>query len=446
MAAGGRKAGTRAVAAVRRRAAGRAGAGRARVSVAATVGAALLLAACGAPPAAPLAPPVVLPSPDALPALHPPIAWRAPIAAPEEVSVAPDGSVVAGLSYSSTGGQSLWAFDAAGGLVPLGGAPGSAVFALSGGIIVVGPGVSDPPGPVSIFSSIGVRLWQGQAVGPIAASGDPSGSRLAVVDDGSGTGREWAMLPGGALRLLQPRGMPGVAPSSTVQFDAAGSALVLGARTAELLSPAGVPRWTVHLSAAGPSGAVVLDRDGAGVTAAVSSARAEVYQFTVTGGGQPNVLWSQPLPAGSAPDLVAAPGGRVAAVGAGGPANLALYRERDGSRVWQDTVSPPAGAAAPPVIGAVAFTAVGGSVLSVTGCDGAGAPCLVLLKPGGAALGEVALPVGTAVTLAADGLGAAAVLPAARSGGPDSLEWIDLAGLWAQLAPSAAQVAPRASS
>ena len=425
---------------------GAAGPARSALRTAAALGAALVLAACGAVPAAPLAPPLVLPPPGALPALGARIAWTAPIAAPEDLSVAPDGSVVAGLSYSPTGGQSLWAFDAAGGLVPLGTAPGSAVFALSGGIIVIGPGVSDPPGPVSIFSSVGARLWQGSAVGPITATGDPSGSRIAVVDNGSGAGREWAVLAGGGLEPLQGGGMPGVAPSTSVQFDAAGSALVVGGRTAELLSPSGLRRWTARLSAAGPSGPVVLDRDGAGVTAAVSSAGAELYQFTVTAGGQPDVLWSQPLPSGAAPGLVAAPGGRVAAVGAGGAASLALYRERDGSRIWEDTVSAAAGAAGPPAIGGVAFTAGGGAVLSVSACDAAGAPCLLLLAPSGAPLGQVPLPAGTEVTLAADGLGAAAAVPPARSAGPDTLEWLDLEALWARLAPAAAKAAPRASS
>lgn len=411
-----------------------AGPGRRLVGAAAAVALCCGAAACGQAPAAPQASPLTLPPLASWPQASATVAWTAPVAAPQDITVAPDASAVAGISFPAGGGQSPWAFAADGALVPMGAASGGSVYALSGGLIVVGPGVADPPGTASIFSAVGAVLWQGPAVGPIAAASDASGSRFAIVDSGTGQATEWAAVPGGGIHVVPSPGLAHVGPSASLQFDDAGDALVVDAEHAALYGPAGQTRWSVPLSSAAPPRSLVVDRGGAGVTAATAATASDgdtLYQFVVGGDGRPSVVWSQPLAPGGANRLVAGPESRVAVIGVGGTATLAVYRDSDGSLLWEDTVpAPPGSDGGSPVVASMAFTAGGDVVAAVDGCDATGAPCLLLLDGNGRAVCDVQLPAGSSVTLAGNGLAAVVVLPPARAGAPAAVEWLDLGGLW----------------
>ena len=393
--------------------------------------AALTLAACGSAPAAPTRPPAVLADIWTLPTLQP-VQWSASIAPPSTFSIAPDGSAVAGASVPVDGGPAApWAFTAAGATIPLDGLADGAVFALSGQSVLVGPGISDQTGPVTLITPAG-RTWSANAVGPIFGTSNLSGSRLAILDGGSASLRVLRVSDNG----VQSFSVRSLGSGASAQFDDAGEVLVADAQRAALLGPSGAQEWAVPLRANALPRSFVLDRDGAGVTAATSGNDNTLYQFAAPG-GRPGVAWSQPLAAGGDSRLVAGPDGRVAIGSAGEAATLAVYRTQDGALQWQDTL-PSTSDGQTPIIGQLAFGPNDTLVAVVGHCDSSGDSCLLLLGSDGSPLGTVNLGGGGNVALAANGNAAASVVPGG-GGSPASLTWFDLSGLWNQLseAPSA---------
>ncbi len=361
-----------------------------------------------------------------LPALNP-SGWSQRIPLSSGLSIAPDGSVVAGASLPPSGGVATpWAFTAAQAAVPLDGLTDGAVFALAGGMVAVGPSVADAPGPVTIVTPSG-NDWTSsrQMVGPVFATSNVRGTRVAVLDNGSSTVR---LLQVAADGSIQPLPSPqGLGPGASIQFDDAGDALVAETHHASLFSAGGMTLWSVPVGASAFPQSSVLDRDGRGVTVATSGSDNTLYQFTAPG-NHPNVAWSEPLASGGTNHLVSAPDGRVAIGAAGGLPTVAVYREQDGALLWQDSVSTPQGASSPPEIVGLTFGKADGVVLSLTGCDSAGDPCLVLLAGSdGSALGTVILPPAAQVALAADGEAAAYVV---TQGSVATLTWLNLSGLW----------------
>jgi len=386
---------------------------------------AALAAGCGSPPAAPAAPPRTLPPPADLIALPAPPAWTTALAQPLTVSVAADGSVVAGSSPADGRGDVAWAFAASGVPVPLQTAAGGAVFALPGGLVVVGPGVADPPGPAELVDIQGLPLWTGAAVGPISAVGAMGGLRLAIVDSGTASVTELTSPAGGPAVAVAGQGLSGLAAGAAVQFDDQGDALVVDAVQASLDAPSGTQQWSVALTSSTLPRSLALDRDGAGVTVATTGTDNTLYQFAALPGGRPSVSWSEPLASGGPNLLVPGPRGRVAVLGVGGGATFAVYREQDGALLWQDTV-PPAGSGPSPTVTGLAFLPQGGAAVALSGCGAGGAPCILEVDAHGAPLGRIPLPTGAQVTLAADAAAAAVLVPPAQSAGPSTLEWINL--------------------
>jgi hypothetical protein len=400
--------------------------------VAASLGIGLFaVVACGSAPAAPVGRPRVLPAADAAVwrALQPET-WSVTLPIPTSVSVAGDGSGVAGAGQAADGGgPAVWAFTASGKSQALPGAQGGAVYALPRGAVLVGPGVADPPGTVTLFTGQGA-VWSAGAIGPVAAAADLAGTHVAILDSGSATLSELRLTSDGGAQTLAVSGLRPLGPSASVQFDDLGEALVADAGQATLLGPSGAALWSVSLQNGGLPHSFVLDRDGGGVTAASSGADNTLYQVTAVAGGRLDVAWSAPLASGGPNQVVAGPGGRVAVRGVGGTATVAVYRTQDGALLWQDTLDAPAGGGVLPSVDAVAFGPGGGLVMVVSGCDAGGGACLLLVDGQGQPLGKVALPSGGRVTLAASGRAAVDVVPSA-DGSRATLTWLDLSSLWA---------------
>ena len=342
---------------------------------------------------------------------------------------------MAGASVAVDGGTATpWAFTAQGAGIPLDGLADGAVFALSGQSVVVGPGVSDQTGPVTLITPAG-RIWSNSAVGPVFATSNFSGSRLAILDRGSAALRVLRVASDGSVTLVPLGSHRTLGSGAFAQFDDAGDVLVADAQQATLLGPYGTAQWSVPLRANALPRSFVLDRDGAGVTAATSGNDNTLYQFAAPG-GRPSVAWSQALAAGSDNRLVAGPDGRVAIGSVGEAAALAVYRSSDGGLQWQDTL-PNTADGQPPSIGALAFGPRESVVALVNACDSSGDSCLLLLGADGSPLGTVNLGTGATVALAANGDAAAVVVPAA-DGASASLTWLDLSGLWGQLGEASA--------
>jgi hypothetical protein len=352
-------------------------------------------AGCGGPQGAPpVGWPVTLPSFADWTAAAPVPAWTAPLAGPTTVSLAPDGSGVAGYDGAA------WAFTAAGAPVPLAGARGSDVAALPRALFAVGPGVGDPAGAFTLFTASGRVLWSEPAVGPMVYAGSADGARVLALDEGSASGVLLAVDPAGATRLPAPS-LAADAAGALVQFDAQDAALVAGNEQVQLLGPAGgSPWWDVTVLGAVPSRELALSPSGADVTVATGPGDDTLYQFSLRSGA-PSLAWTEPLEPGGQNQLTVAGNGRIAVWGVGNPGTLAVYRAGDGAMLWQDTLVG-AGAAASPSITAVAFGPGDGVVLAAEGCIGVD-PCLAFLSPGGARLAYVPLAAGTGVALSADG-------------------------------------------
>ncbi len=396
--------------------------------------AALAIAGCGSAPAAPTRLPATLADLSSLPALVP-AQWSATIQPPSTFSIAPDGSAVAGASVPAGGASAApWAFAASGANIPLDGLSDGAVFALSGQSVIVGPGVSDQTGPVTLITPEG-RPWIGGAVGPIYATSNLSGSRLAILDSGSASLRVLRVASDGSVASLSLGGPRSLGSGASAQFDDVGDVLVADAQQAALVGPTGTAQWAVPIHANALPRSFVLDRDGGGVTAATSGNDNTLYQFAAPG-GRPNVAWTQPLAAGGDNRLVAGPDGRVAIGSVGGTATLAVYRTQDGALQWQDTL-PDTADGQTPRIGALAFGPSDSVVAAVTGCDASGDSCLLLLGPDGSPLGTVNLSAGAKVALATNGKAAAVVAPTA-DGTATALTWLDLSGLWDRSAGASA--------
>lgn|GEM_PF-7020198 len=379
-------------------------------------GMAVLAVGCGRPPAPPAAPPQTLPDPSTLTILSVAPEWTADLPGPVTVSVAPDGETVAGSSPTGP-----WAYDARGVPLLLHGLTGSAVWALPAGVIVVGPGAADPPGPVSVLSAQGTPLWSAPAVGPVVAVGNVSGDRIVVTDDGADTATELAMGAGGTVRQIS------LGAGTSAEVGAVGDALVYDAAHVALYSPDGLRRWTQALNPNTPPRTFALDPGAGGVTVATRGNDHSLYQFLLAGSGfAPSPVWSDPLPPGGSNRVTAGPGGRVAVWGLGGTAALAVYRESDGMRLWQDAVPPAAGQEAPALTG-LSFTRDGGVVAALSGCLTSGAPCLLVLSPQGSPLGVVPMPAGSRVDLAGDGRAAVAATQLGGTG--ERLAWYPLTGV-----------------
>lgn len=384
------------------------------------------VAGCGRVPAA-MSGPVRFVEPAALPQMNLAPTWQRSLPGAATLSVAQDGSGVAG-----TGAGGPWAYQATGRRVSLPTGEGSAVWALSGAHFVLGPGLADPPGTVQLLNRHGVALWSMPAIGPVEAVGNRNGSRVLVLDAGSGSAVE---------SVVRGPGAPGAVPLGTGlsgEVDSAGAALVVSARHATLYSPSGARRWTISLTAHTPPRSFVVDRGGSGVTVATVGADHALYQFSVAG-RSPGVEWERALPPGGSDGLVAGPGGRVAVWGLGGPATLAVFREASGQREWQDTFLPE-GAAGPSLwISSVAFWDGGGLAVAINRCLPAatspavpgGSPrgCVLLLDAHGGVQGMAGLPGGAATALAADGSALVAEWASAGTGAPFRLAWYSLAAI-----------------
>ena len=395
---------------------------RARQWVGAGIALWLGVAACGRVPSA-AGGPVRFVQPAALGRMDLAATWERSLPGAATLSVAPDGSGVAG-----TGAGGPWAYRATGRRVSLPTGAGSAVWALSGAHFVLGPGLADPPGTVQLLNRHGASLWSTAAVGPVEAVGNRSGSRVLVLDAGSGSVVEW---------LVRGPGAPGAFPLGTGlsgQVDSTGAALVVAPRHATLYSPTGARQWTVSLTARTPPRNFVVDRGGSGVTVATAGADHALYQFSVAG-RSPGVVWEHALPPGGNDGLVAGPGGRVAVWGVGGSATLDVFQEAGGQREWQDNFLPEGAAGPSPRISGVAFRAGGGLAVTLNTClppaTSRGAPggCVLLLGEGGGVRGIARLPGGARTALAADGSALGAEWASAGSGAPFRLAWYSLAAM-----------------
>lgn len=381
----------------------------------------LVAAGCGSTPAAPTRVPTTLPDLSTLPALQP-AEWSARIAPPSTFSISPDGSAVAGAFVPVGGGTAIpWAFTRSSATIPLDGLGDGAVFALSGQTVVVGPGVADQPGPVTLITPYG-RPWTSSAVGPIFATSNRVGSRVAILDNGNASVRLVQVNADGSAQALPLNGLKALGSGASAQFDDSGDVLVADTQQAALFGPTGVANWVVPVHANALPQSFVLDRDGGGVTAATGGNDSTLYQFSAPG-GRLGVAWSEPLPAGGDNHLVAGPEGRVAIASAG---TLAVYRVQDGALQWQDSLGGPLTGPLPS-INALAFGPHDGVVAAVTGCDSSGDACLLVLAPDGSPLGVIALGAGAKVALAANGEAAVVV---AAAGNTSQLTWMDLSGLW----------------
>lgn len=380
------------------------------------------VAACGRVPAAGSGP-VRFVQPAALARMGLAPTWQRSLPGAATLSIAPDGSGVAG-----TGAGGPWAYQGTGRRVPLPVGEGSAVWALSGAHFVLGPGLADPPGMAQLLNRHGASLWSMAAVGPVEAVGNRNGSRVLVLDSGSGSAVEWVVRGSGA---------PGALPLGTGlsgQVDSAGAALVVSARHATLYSPTGARRWTVSLTAHTPPRSFVVDRGGSAVTVATVGADHALYQFSVSG-RSPGVVWEHALPPGGNDGLVAGPGARIAVWGLGGSATLAVFGEASGRREWQDTFLPQGAAGPSPRISGVAFRAGGGLAVALRTClppatsGGAAGGCVLLLGARGGVDGIARLPGGARTALAADGTALVAEWASAGSGVPFRLAWYSLAAM-----------------
>ena len=387
-------------------------------------------AGCGSAPAAPTRAPVTLPDLSTLRTFQP-AEWSVPIDVPTTFSIAPDASAVAGASAAEGGGAAIpWGFTRFGATVPLDGLADGAVFALSGQMIVVGPGVADQTGPVTLVTPSG-QSWSTNAIGPIFATSSLSGSRVAIIDSGNASLRVLHVHPDGSASPVPLSGLRDLGSGASAQFDGLGDVLVADAQQAALFGPAGVTEWSVPLHASALPRSFVLDGDGGGVTAATSGNDNTLYQFAAPG-SRPTVAWSEPLAAGGGNRLVAGPDGHVAIGSVGNSATLAVYRTQDGALQWQDTLPAPSNGPTP-ALGTLAFGPHDGVVATITGCDAAGDSCLMLFGADGTPLGLVNLAAGGQVALAANGEAAAVVV---SSGGQATLTWLDLSGLWQDSASS----------
>ena len=387
--------------------------------------AALVLAACGRPlGAAPLGWPQVLPSFSGLRRVALTAAWTRPLSWPSSLSVSPDGSVVAG-----DGVAGPWAFEANGQSVPLGGAPGSAVFAADQGMVAVGPGPSGPAGAVGLYDASGV-VWSQAAVGPVSVVS--STDRILVLDAGTGSGALLALQPGGVSRVPLPA-LRVLGPSAGALLDNSGDLLLYDQQGVEWFSPqGGQPLWTVRARTGVPVRQLALSPDGLHVTAATGQGDDTLYQFALQG-ASPSLVWTEPLAPGGSNLLSVAPNGNIAVWDVGGGATVAVYRASNGAMLWQDTLPSPPGA--PVALLDVAFGPQNGVVAAVDNCQG-GAPCLLFLSPSGAPLGYAPLPAGTRVALATGGAVAVGGVPATGPvRGPQraGLSFWNLGPLWQSL-------------
>ncbi len=394
-----------------------------RVLGAACFVAALALVGCTRGGSTPLLPPVVLADPTGLPVLPAVQLWSTTVPMPLTVSMAGDGSAVAGSSLDANGNPAPWAFNSQGGVIPLPGAVGSAVFALPGSLVAVGPGVADPPGPTTIIGADG-PLWSRATVGPVDVVANATGSRIGVVDDGNDVAAELALNDAGTLTPLAVPRLDQLGPSAAMQFDPQGHALVVDAHGATLLGLNGQQLWHLGLNTGGVAYDAVVDADGGGVTAATAGSDHTLYRFALES-GRLRPTWVQALPAGGTDQLLGGPPGEVVVVGVGDPATLAMYQTSDGAQRWQVTLPTVAQGAAPPEITGAAVSPAGDVELAVQSCTDTGGSCILKLDGDGQPTGVVDLPIGAEVQLAADGEAAAVVAPGA--GAFATLSWLALA-------------------
>ncbi len=381
-----------------------------------------LASGCGVAPRAALAPTRALPAAASLPALALRRVWTATLRRPSRVTVAPDGSVAAGLA-SGGGGAVPWARSASGRPVPLTATGAGAVVALAGGHVLLGPGVADRPGPMRLVTLDGRVLWEHAAVGPIFGASDARGNRVAVLDVGAARVVELRVGSQGAQPLAAPA-LASLDGGTSIQFDAAGDALVQTPHRIALLSASGATKWRLRLGVGMPSRVLVLDQGGGLATVATRGGSANLYGFRL-GGRQPGPRWSTALPAGGRPRLAAGPAARVAVWGVGRTPAVAVYADRTGRQDWRDVLRPAGGSVATRVR-RVAFTAGGAVVVAAEGCDAAGRPCILLLGPTGVPLGVRLLSPGATVHLAADGRTALVVEPVGGGGARSRVVWYDL--------------------
>lgn len=377
---------------------------------------------CGVAPRAPLAPPRVLPAAASLPRLVLHAAWSMKVPNPTHVTVAGDASVAAGLADGAGSGRPVaWARTASGRPVPVAGRGVGVVFALAGGHVLTGPGVANRPGPMRLVAADGHVLWEHAAVGPVAGASDASGNRVAVLDTGAARLVELRVGRHGADPLAAPA-FSSLDGGTSIQFSAAGEALVQTPHRIALLSAAGATEWLLHLGVGTPSRALVLDQGGGSATVATRGSRPALYGFRF-GRGRPGPRWSTPLPAGGRARLVAGPRGRVAVWGAGSTSAVTVYADRSGRQMWRDVLSATGSGAAPQARG-VAFASGGALIVAATGCDATGRACLLALGQGGVPLGVRLLPAGATVRLATDGRAAVVVEPG--GGAQSRVVWYDL--------------------
>lgn len=383
---------------------------------------AALLTACSAGRAQLPPPPRTLADPGGFPivALQP--VWSAPVGAVGMAAVSSDGSDVVGVSADTAGNAEPWAFTAGGMPIPLQGAQGTDLFALPAGLVAVGPGVSDPPTPTSIFSLGGGPLWSiSTTIGPVGVAADPTASRIIVLDAGSGSAVEVAR-EGTALGALAAPALGTLGAAGAVSFDDNGDALLVNAQGATLISAAGSTRWHLALAMSGVQYSVQLAPSGASLVAATAGASPALYGF-VAAGGPPRPTWERALPPGGTDVVAADANGRALLIGVGNTATVAVYRTSDGSRLWEDTLPTVAGAVPPSVTAAV--MAPGGQVvLAAQNCLFNGEGCLLFMNAAGWPTGVMPLPVGTQVALAANGR--VAVLTGDPTVGPRQVAWFDL--------------------
>jgi hypothetical protein len=393
--------------------------GRVVVGIAAL---ATLLTACSTQrSAAPLGPPQLLADPAGLRQWTVRPAWTVDVGNPAGVSVAADATDVAGFSAGPGDLPAPWAFTSGGARIPLLQAFGSAVFALPGGMVAVGPGVSDPPMPTRLFTEAGRQIWAGASVGPIAVSTDATGSRIGVVDHGAATATELAVA-GGTVTALRAPALAALAAGPRLLFGQGRTALLVDAHGATLLAPDGGTRWHLPVNLAGMRVSARLGASGRGMIASTAGRDAALYRFSAVN-GRVRALWQRVLPPGGTDTLAAATGGRVLVLGVGGPGTAALFRTADGARLWQDTL-PTVAPAGGPAVTAGAIGPGGDVVLAVERCLPDGGGCLLFLDSSGIPTG--ALRLSPAAQVALSGTGGAAGVIGDGAWGKGSLAWLDL--------------------